>query len=232
MNRTNREHLKIVAQSLGELSDKVVYVGGAVVDLYATTTAAPDARPTMDVDCIIEGFTRTNYYQLEDSLRKKGFVNDQTESAPLFRWIVRGVRVDVMPVESEILGFTNEWYKVGFQHIFSVPLGDDITVNLLEAPYFLATKIAAMKNRGALDLRTSVDFEDIVFVLRNRETLVSNIREAETSVNGYLATSVDELLSHTIIDEAISSVLDFGEPIGTHARVISIMKLISAMKSQ
>jgi hypothetical protein len=58
MNRTNREHLIIVEQALGEISDKVVFLGGAVVNLYAQDPAAPESRPTMDVDCITEIQTR------------------------------------------------------------------------------------------------------------------------------------------------------------------------------
>lgn len=230
MNRTNRERLKTVAQALGELKDEVVFLGGAVVGLYATDPAAPDPRPTMDVDCIIEVQTRASYYQLEESLRAKGFVNDQREGAPLCRWIVRGITVDVMPTDPEILGFSNEWYIDGFHHTQTVSLNDGVAINLLEAPYFVATKLAAMKSRGTVDLRTSEDFEDIVYILRNRGSLVSEIQGAAADVREYLATSFAELLVLPVIDEAISSVLDFGEPSGTQARVRSIMLEISSVK--
>ena len=33
---------------------KVVFVGGSVAELYAEDPAAPDIRPTMDVDCVIK----------------------------------------------------------------------------------------------------------------------------------------------------------------------------------
>lgn len=51
---TNLSAIIKVANSLGELNKNVVYVGGAVVGLYATDSAADDIRPTKDVDIIVE----------------------------------------------------------------------------------------------------------------------------------------------------------------------------------
>ncbi len=42
--------IKKIAIALGELNDKVVYVGGAVVSLYINDPAAEDVRPTKDID--------------------------------------------------------------------------------------------------------------------------------------------------------------------------------------
>jgi len=53
MNRINRDRVRLVAVALGKIQCEAVFVGGAVVDLYATNPAAPDPRPTIDVDCIV-----------------------------------------------------------------------------------------------------------------------------------------------------------------------------------
>lgn len=52
MNNTshNLKALQKVAMALGDLHSQVVYVGGAVVSLYADDPAAEDVRPTEDVD--------------------------------------------------------------------------------------------------------------------------------------------------------------------------------------
>ena len=42
--------IKEVATALDELNEQVVYVGGAVVGIYADDPAAEDVRPTKDVD--------------------------------------------------------------------------------------------------------------------------------------------------------------------------------------
>jgi predicted nucleotidyltransferase len=231
MNGANRERLKIVAENLGDMCGRFVFLGGATVDLYATSPAAPAPRPTLDVDCIVEVATIMQLHELEETLRKKGFVNDRSKGAPICRWICQEIMVDVMPTRSEVLGFTNDWYEEGFRHAYRVSLGDEVVVNVPEAPYFLATKVAALYNRGMTDLRTSSDFEDIVYILRNRDSVVSEIQAADNSVGGYLIGSFTKLLSIDVIDEAIASVLDYGEPVGTQSRIRSIMEQISSLKN-
>jgi len=98
MSQANRERLGIVAEALGDLRTRVVFVGGAVLELYATDPAAPEPRPTLDVDCIIEVSTRYAYSKLEEDLRRMGFRNDQSEVAPVCRWLVKDIKVDVLPL--------------------------------------------------------------------------------------------------------------------------------------
>jgi len=54
MPSDNTEMLQTVANGLGDLIDEVVFVGGAVAELYADDPASSDIRPTQDVDCTIE----------------------------------------------------------------------------------------------------------------------------------------------------------------------------------
>jgi hypothetical protein len=60
--------LMTVAEGLRDLLDEVVFVGGAVVGFYATNSAAPEMRPTDDVDCVIEVSTRLEYDQPQDTI--------------------------------------------------------------------------------------------------------------------------------------------------------------------
>ena len=39
-----------IAQALGDLNESVVFVGGAVISIYADDPAADEVRPTQDVD--------------------------------------------------------------------------------------------------------------------------------------------------------------------------------------
>jgi predicted nucleotidyltransferase len=231
MNGENRERLKIVAKSLGDMCNQVVFLGGATVELYATSPAAPTPRPTLDVDCIVEITSITQLHALDEKLRRRGFVNDRSEGAPICRWICQGIKVDVMPTRAQVLGFTNEWYEEGFRHSQKFSLDDKVEVKIPEVPYFLATKVAALHNRGMTDLRTSSDFEDIVYVLRNRDSLVDEIRAADKFVKDYLVDAFTKLLSIDIVDEAIYSVLDYGEPVGARSKIRSIMEKISASGS-
>ena len=50
----NNAIIERVANALGELNEKVIYVGGATVSLYINDPAADDVRPTKDVDISIK----------------------------------------------------------------------------------------------------------------------------------------------------------------------------------
>lgn len=95
-----------VARRLGSLREKVVFVGGCATGLFITDPAMPEVRVTKDVDVIIDIATRMEYSRLEADLRSKGFRNDISEDAPLCRWVVDGIKVDVMPTKKDILGFS------------------------------------------------------------------------------------------------------------------------------
>ena len=124
----NIDMLSRVAHGLGALKEEVVFVGGSVAELYADDPAASDIRPTLDVDCVVELSTRKSYYVLEESLRQLGFKNDITPGAPLCRWIFEDIKVDVMPINESILGFSNRWYAPGMEHRIKMTLPDGMSI--------------------------------------------------------------------------------------------------------
>ena len=69
----NIRMLKEVAHSLGNVAEEFVFVGGAVVELYATDPAPPPVRPTADVDCVVEVTSRQAYRDVEKDLGKTRF---------------------------------------------------------------------------------------------------------------------------------------------------------------
>jgi hypothetical protein len=113
----NVEMLGIVAKGLKELKDKVVFVGGATVDLFITDPAAPGTRETDDVDCVIDLVGKREYYALEEKLRELGFQNPLEDEKPILcRWKFCGIKVDVMPTDASVLGFSNRWYGAGIEN--------------------------------------------------------------------------------------------------------------------
>jgi hypothetical protein len=74
-HRLNLIRIKAVYHALEELAEKVVFVGGATVSLYIDRLAE-EVRPTDDVDILIELTSYQSYADVEEKLRKKGFVND------------------------------------------------------------------------------------------------------------------------------------------------------------
>ena len=177
----NIEMLTVVVNGLGEMKNEVVFVGGSVAELYADDPASSDIRATLDIDCVIEISSRMRYNELEERLRAKGFRNDMTQGAPICRWLYKRVIVDVMPIDENILGFTNQWYKGGIEHKTICILQNDTEIFIFPTPYYLGTKFEAVLSRGGDDLRTSHDFEDIIYILDNVTNIVEQILNTEES---------------------------------------------------
>lgn len=115
-NDPNVLMLDVVAARLGEdLCRQLVFVGGAVAGLLISDPAQPAIRPTEDVDLLAQVLARSDYYALEQQLRLRGFAQDMRPQAPICRWLVDGVIVDVMPTIPEVLGFASRWYPMAMQ---------------------------------------------------------------------------------------------------------------------
>lgn len=209
---TNLDMLARVARGLGDLREDVVFVGGSVAELYADDPAASDIRPTLDVDCVVELSSLKGYYELEKSLRGRGFKNDMTPGAPICRWIFEDIIVDVMPDDASVLGFSNRWYAPGIERRIKTTLPDGTWVYVFPAEYYLAAKFEAMLSRGGNDLRTSHDFEDIVYILDNCVGLIEQVaKNNDGSLRDYLRRQCAALLENSNIEESIEAALPYGE---------------------
>jgi predicted nucleotidyltransferase len=197
-----------VYNALGELKDSVAFVGGATVSLYADKPEQADVRPTEDIDVLIEIGTYMEYTKLQDYLNKLGFELD-TEAAVICRYKYQGLTVDVMPTDENVLGFSNRWYKKGFEHIIKYQVDDQVKVNIFSSPYFIASKLEAFNGRGRKDGRTSQDFEDIVFVLDNRKSIWAEMQDADVEVRSCLMEEWAGLLRIPYHEEWISAHLEY-----------------------
>lgn len=191
---TNIELLVHVAKRLGSLSDNMVFTGGCVVGLLITDEAAPSVRPTDDVDVIVELVSRQEYYQLEEKLRELGFVQKPHENGLLCRWDIDGVKVDIMPTREEITGLSSPWFLEAWNTASTVTLAESVTIRVITAPCFLATKLSAMFDRAKDDYFASPDLEDIVAVIDGRETLLEEIEKEPDELKKYLADSFSSLI--------------------------------------
>lgn len=200
----NIESIKDVYHALDKYGSEVVFVGGAVVSLYADRITE-EVRPTEDIDVLVEIYTPVQYGQFEEKLRRIGFTPDK-EAAFIGRFKINDITVDIMPVEGEkILGFSNVWYKQAFQNAVEYAIDKDTGVKILPAPWFIATKLEAFKSRGKNDGRTSEDFEDIVFILQNRNTVWKEMGGAPADLKIYLRQEFTLLLSNKYIEEWIAA---------------------------
>jgi hypothetical protein len=230
MPSTNINMLQTVANGLGELKNDMVFVGGAVAELYANDPAASDIRPTLDVDCVIGLSTRLEFYRLEENLRGRGFVNDTSKGAPICRWIYKDIKVDVMPTDENILGFSNKWYVEGIENEIKKILPDGTEIFVFPPEYYVATKFEAHKGRGGNDLRQSHDFEDIIYILDNCPDLLKDIVIANPTVKAYLKIEFKNLLQNKGLLEGIESALPYGSGIEGTEIIYDLIRNIAELE--
>lgn len=193
----------VVAQALGELRDSLVFVGGCATGLLVTSVRAQAIRMTDDVDLVAHVVSRAEYHQLEKRFVALGFVHDTSVEAPICRWKCQGVIVDLMPTLPDILGFHNRWYELSVETAEVVTLTAELSIRLITAPLFLATKIEAFKGRGQGDFLMSHDLEDIITVVDGRASLHQEVMACPDEVKAYLAGEFTALMRNSRFLEAL-----------------------------
>jgi len=196
----NRGVVKKIANALGDINNRAVYVGGAIVSMYADDPAADDVRPTKDLDITLEIASFSDLANLQEELSKKGF-NPHPEENVICRFKYEDVLVDVMATEQIGWAPSNEWFKPGFAALQSLNV-DGIEIRILPLSYFLATKFSAFHGR-AIDPRTSHDFEDIAYILDNRLNLVEEILNSPEDVRTFLQGEFHQILTQRDLQEAV-----------------------------
>jgi len=195
-NDPNVVMLELVARRLGvELCDRFAFVGGAVAGLLITDPANPPIRSTEDVDVVAEVLALSGYHRIEKTLRERGFVQDTSADAPICRWQVEGVTVDVMPTMEEILGFANRWYPLCVSTAAPLTLPSGVIIRVIQAPVFIGTKLEAFHGRGGGDYLFSHDLGDILSVIDGRDSLVGECEQMPPQLQDYLARQFSALLA-------------------------------------
>jgi len=197
MANPNIELLTSIAHAMGALREQVVFVGGCATGLLITQTLVADARATEDVDAIVEVASLVGYHALAAQLMEQGFKQTMADNTPPFRWYWNGMQLDLVPLDERVLGFANRWYKPGFEAAAMATLPSGLQLRHLSAPYFMATKLEAFKDRGNNDVYLSHDLEDVITVVDGREELISELTSAPPDVRDFVAQTLSGILRHT-----------------------------------
>lgn len=207
MANRNLELLTGVAQLLRPILSDLVFVGGCTAALLITDRAAAEVRPTYDVDSIAKITSYAEYEKFSERLRRLGFLADESEGAPICRWAHGEFRLDVMPIDEKILGFSNRWYKPAMENAQTVRLTKNLSIRVITAPLFLGTKLEAFKGRGKNDLFASHDLEDIIAVIDGRPSLLDEVLHAPEELRVYLAAEIQNLLGRQDFMDALPGYL-------------------------
>jgi len=190
----NLPSLRHVALALGDLREQVVFVGGAVAGLLVTDPLADSVRATRDVDAVVNA-SRAMFHRIEEAVAQRGFARDVLSDV-ICRWVhtASGVRFDLMPVQPEVLGFSNRWYPYAMETAEPVELHPGVTIRLASAVAFVATKLEAFAGRGGGDFLTSHDIEDVLNIVDGREELAAELSVAPAALQQAVAEAFNPLL--------------------------------------
>jgi len=186
--------VEIVATALGQLRDELVLVGGCAASLLMDAPAAPPPRVTYDVDLIAVVTALPGFHRIENRFAKRGFKRDASPDAPICRWRIGNLVVDLMPTDERVLGFSNRWYAEAAASANRLVLPSGTPIQVISAPAFAATKFEAFRSRGHSDVLASHDLEDIINVVEGRIAFVAEVRAASPGLRAYLATRFAELI--------------------------------------
>ena len=192
---------------MGPVLDELVFVGGCATGLLVSDEAAGEVRPTFDVDAIAEIRSYVEYTTFGERLHKLGFTEDASESAPICRWQHGQIKLDLMPLDEKILGFSNRWYRSAMDSAQEYEIEGDIRIRVVTAPYFCATKLEAFRGRGKADYLASHDLEDLITVVDGRPELLDELRLASEGVRSYIAGAIGQMLRATQFIDALPGYL-------------------------
>lgn len=192
----NLPQARRIAQALGDLREDMVFVGGAVAGLLVTDPLADNVRATRDVDAVVNA-DRIRFLRIETEVAQRRFARDVSSDVTC-RWVHKaaGLIFDRMPVQPEVPGFPSRWYPVAMQTAERVELGDGVTIRLVGAVAFVATKLEAFASRGGGDFLTSHDLQDLLNIVDGREDLVSEMAQAPSDLREAVAAAFAQLLGN------------------------------------
>ena len=202
--------LEAVAGALGpELCQQMTFVGGCTTGLLLTDDFTKEGvRYTDDVDLIVNTIGYAGFHKLQQELKEKGFTIPEpgfTEATPICAMMLGDLRVDFMPDDENVLGFTNRWYTAATQTATLYHLTKEMKIRLVTPVYFLATKLEAYHGRGNGDALSSRDIEDILTLVDGSEDLLEEVKQAESEVRAYIASNLETLLKDSNFEHAVYS---------------------------
>lgn len=187
-----------VARALGDALDQVVVVGAAAAATYTLGPLAPDIRATEDVDLVIEIRSRVEFDRWIAALELKGVLEHVTDKdAPICRYRLDGVPVDIMPIDASVLGFSNRWYGEALATSARFPIDATTTINVMTPLLFVATKIEAFIDPGRTnsgDYLASHDIEDMLTVLIGIPEIVDQIANGRREVHTFIRSKLRSFL--------------------------------------
>jgi hypothetical protein len=166
--------LRTVAARIGNVREKVMFLGGTILPLLVRADVATDIRVAKDVDIMVHADTKADLWAFEDQLWDSGLKRRTIGST--CHWRFDDIHVDVLTTEPNTVDFNNRWGMEAMQQKQQRDLGDGLVISIARSTHYLATKIAAFQGRGYGTHHASTDVYDILLVLRGCPAIETDFR--------------------------------------------------------
>ena len=189
------ENLPTVSRRIRPLGIDYAFLGGCIVPLLLDDPDVVPIRPTNDVDVIIMLVGQRQMASIELRLREEGFKHAVYSGAPICRWELWGITVDVMPDrEAEFMGLSTRWFSEALQSatVHKIPGGE---VPVISAPTFIATKLVAFTDRGKGDFYHR-DIEDVISIVDGRTSLKEDLEASSRELRAYVSAELTRYLAN------------------------------------
>lgn len=194
--------LSDVAKKLDSLGLNYAFVGGSIVEFLLDNPGLTPVRPTDDLDIIVEVLANHRYSDVEQTLRAAGFQHDTSQGAPICRWLLNGIIIDVMPTDGALIGLDTQWFTEALATAQpKMVLG--VNVPLISPVAFIATKLAAFAGRGKGDYYGSHDLEDIITVIDGRSEIVAEVASSTPELRGFIAGRIRQFMADDFFQESL-----------------------------
>lgn len=198
--------LRAVASHLDAAKLNYAFTGGSVVNLLLDNPDDSPARPTKDVDVIVELVAGERYSDVEAVLRQAGFSHDDSEGAPICRWRLGQLVVDIMPTTGDLIGLNTKWFQEALETAEIVEYAHE-RLRVVSPVGLLVTKFLTFSERGGGDYYASHDLEDFLTVVDGRSRIVEEIDESRADLRAYLIEGFRALLAEDEFREALPGYL-------------------------
>jgi predicted nucleotidyltransferase len=223
------KRLVLVAEAVGDLRERIVFIGGALAPLLHSDPPFRGARITSDVDAIIATVSYVEAQRVQDEMVRLGFRHDLADPRHLHRWVgAVGVPFDLVPAGEHLGAASGPTDRLAVETAARTTLTTGLTIRHASAPGFLALKWAAYQDRGRKDPLYSDDLLDILALLASRPTLVAEVAAVPLELRTYVAEQSKAFFADPNADDLLAAHLNNAQdPTATTAAVRAMLERLS-----
>jgi hypothetical protein len=195
-----------VAHALGDLTERVVFVGGSIAPLLYSDPPFDEARSTADVDGIVASRTYTAMDGVYEALRARAFRQSPEDSGHVNRWRTPADDpFDLMSTGSHLGGSGKIADRLALETCVELRVPDGTVLRHASGPAFLGQKWSAFEDRGSVDPFASHDLQDIIALVASRPILRAEIADSPDELKALVVPATSAFLDNERLDDLIAA---------------------------